>query len=206
VAESSTAGSLVKSAPTSSPATFEYSASICPAAPVTEFAGTGRHRPPVELELHKLLEQGVERTRVRLDRHMRACVLCNRDELGEAAAARKVGRHVDFAAYVAFTRALATRANLQWCLRGIIYADPPPDLLRHPRVGDYAILVPPPSKADPYGEVWGAPPKCLRTPQGRKVGSPAGARLPPEFLKGVRNQNHTPSLWPPAGASESAEG
>ena len=62
---------------------------------------------------------------------------------------------------VTFTRALATRANLQWCLRGIIYADPPPDLLRHPRVGDYAILVPPPSKADPYGEVWGALPIYL---------------------------------------------
>ncbi|KOO34225.1 hypothetical protein Ctob_015819 [Chrysochromulina tobinii] len=62
---------------------------------------------------------------------------------------------------VTFTRALATRANLQWCLRGIIYADPPPDLLRHPKVGDYAILVPPPSKADPYGEVWGALPIYL---------------------------------------------
>ena len=62
---------------------------------------------------------------------------------------------------VKFTRALAVRANLQWCLRGVIYADPPPDLLRHPRMGDYAILVPPPSKADPYGEVWGALPIYL---------------------------------------------
>jgi hypothetical protein len=35
VAESSTTGSLVNSAPTSSPATFEYAASICPAAPGT---------------------------------------------------------------------------------------------------------------------------------------------------------------------------
>jgi hypothetical protein len=65
------------------------------------------------------------------------------------------------AAGVAFTHALATRSHLQWCLRGIIYADPPPDLLRHPRVGDYAILIPPPSKADPYGEVWGALPIYL---------------------------------------------
>jgi hypothetical protein len=60
-----------------------------------------------------------------------------------------------------FTPALATRSHLQWCLRGVIYADPPADLLRHPRNGDYAILIPPPSKADPYGEVWGALPIYL---------------------------------------------
>ena len=60
-----------------------------------------------------------------------------------------------------FSRAHATRAHLQWCLRGTLYADPPPDMLRSPHVGDYAILVPPPSKADPYGEVWGALPIYL---------------------------------------------
>ena len=60
-----------------------------------------------------------------------------------------------------FSRAHATRAHLQWCLRGTLYTDPPPDLLRNPHVGDYAILVPPPSKADPFGEVWGALPIYL---------------------------------------------
>ena len=42
----------------------------------------------------------------------------------------------------------ASRAHLSWCLHGTIYATPPPDLLRSPRPGDYAILVPPPSKCD----------------------------------------------------------
>ena len=68
---------------------------------------TGCYRTPVELELHELLEQDVECTRVRLDRHTCARVLCNRDELGEAAAARQVGRHVDFAAYVADSHVFA---------------------------------------------------------------------------------------------------
>ena len=60
-----------------------------------------------------------------------------------------------------FTRRHASRANLRWCLRGRIYSGPPPELLRAPRVGDHAILVPPVSKADPTGEVWGALPIYL---------------------------------------------
>ena len=55
----------------------------------------------------------------------------------------------------------ASRSNLTWCLRGTIYATPPPDLLRAPRAGDHAILVPPPSKADMTGEVWGSLPIYL---------------------------------------------
>ena len=60
-----------------------------------------------------------------------------------------------------FTRRHATRSNLSWCLRGRVYSSPPSDLLRHPQPGDYAIVVPPPSKADPTGEVWGALPIYL---------------------------------------------
>ena len=60
-----------------------------------------------------------------------------------------------------FTKRHASRANLKWCLRGTIYSNPPPDLLRNPRPGDYAILVPPLSKADSTGEVWGALPIYL---------------------------------------------
>jgi hypothetical protein len=60
-----------------------------------------------------------------------------------------------------FTRRHASRANLKWALRGRLYSSPPLDLLRSPRAGDYAILVPPVSKADPTGEVWGALPIYL---------------------------------------------
>ena len=55
----------------------------------------------------------------------------------------------------------ASRANLSWCLRGRVYATPPPELLRSPQHRDYAIVVPPPSKADPTGAVWGALPIYL---------------------------------------------
>jgi len=55
----------------------------------------------------------------------------------------------------------ASLAHLTWRLRGTVYASPPPDLLAHPQPGDYAILVPPPSKADFTGEVWGSLPIYL---------------------------------------------
>ena len=42
-----------------------------------------------------------------------------------------------------------------------IYSTPPAELLQSPRPGDYAILVPPVSKADSTGEVWGALPIYL---------------------------------------------
>ena len=60
-----------------------------------------------------------------------------------------------------FGKQHATRSLLSWCLRGTVYSSPPPDLLRSPQLGDYAILVPPPSKADQFGEVWGALPIYL---------------------------------------------
>ena len=55
----------------------------------------------------------------------------------------------------------ASRSSLTWCLRGTIYSTPPPELLRSPHAGDYAILVPPPSKSDMTGEVWGSLPIYL---------------------------------------------
>ena len=60
-----------------------------------------------------------------------------------------------------YSRRHASRANLSWCLRGRVYSSPPPGMLAQPRVGDYAILVPPVSKADANGEVWGALPIYL---------------------------------------------
>lgn len=42
-----------------------------------------------------------------------------------------------------------------------IYSTPPPDLLRAPHAGDYCILIPPLSKADTTGAVWGALPIYL---------------------------------------------
>jgi len=60
-----------------------------------------------------------------------------------------------------FSAKHASRHLLTWCLRGVVYASPPDKLLRSPQAGDYAILVPPPSKADQFGEVWGALPIYL---------------------------------------------
>jgi len=60
-----------------------------------------------------------------------------------------------------FSAKHASRHLLTWCLRNVVYASPPTELLRSPRPGDYAILVPPPSKADQFGEVWGALPIYL---------------------------------------------
>jgi hypothetical protein len=60
-----------------------------------------------------------------------------------------------------FTRRHASRSNMSWCLRGTVYSTPPQDLLKNPVHGDYCIVVPPVSKADPTGEVWGALPIYL---------------------------------------------
>ena len=60
-----------------------------------------------------------------------------------------------------FSRRHAARSSLRWMLRGVVYSTPPPDLLADPRQGDYAILIPPVSKADPTGAVWGALPIYL---------------------------------------------
>jgi hypothetical protein len=60
-----------------------------------------------------------------------------------------------------FDGTCASRANLSWSLRGKLYITPPLGLLRAPQRGDYAILVPPLSKADQFGEVWGSSPIYL---------------------------------------------
>ena len=60
-----------------------------------------------------------------------------------------------------FSKRHAARSSLRWVLRGVVYSTPPPDLLASPRLGDYAILIPPVSKADPTGAVWGALPIYL---------------------------------------------
>ena len=55
----------------------------------------------------------------------------------------------------------ATRAHVTWLLRGKVYTDPPPNLLRNPVKGDCVIVVPPLSKSDQTGEVWGSNPMYL---------------------------------------------
>ena len=57
----------------------------------------------------------------------------------------------------------ASRESLTWWLRGKLYNSGavPSELLAHPRTGDFAILVPPPSKSDPYDMVWGNKPIWL---------------------------------------------
>ena len=60
-----------------------------------------------------------------------------------------------------FDRTCASRAHLSWHLRGRLYRQPPLHLLQAPMPGDHAVLVPPVSKADQFGEVWGASPIYL---------------------------------------------
>lgn len=56
-----------------------------------------------------------------------------------------------------------SRGSLRWLLRGKIYTSRPPlALLRDPiKRGDFAVLVPPPSKTDPFDMVWGGNPTWL---------------------------------------------
>lgn len=46
-------------------------------------------------------------------------------------------------------------------IQNTIYADPPPELLRNLQESDHAILVPPPSKTDAFGVIWGDKPIYL---------------------------------------------
>ena len=45
-------------------------------------------------------------------------------------------------------------ANVQWFLDGTLVTNPTAAQLRGLKTGDYAVVVPPPSKADPWGQVW----------------------------------------------------
>ena len=51
-----------------------------------------------------------------------------------------------------------TRANLLWCIGGVIYADPSAEVLESATKADYALLIPPCSKTDEFGVIWGAKP------------------------------------------------
>jgi hypothetical protein len=53
-------------------------------------------------------------------------------------------------------------SRLRWWLRGKLYATPPPDLLRDPQAGDYALLYPVPSKCDPDNSTFGNNPIPFR--------------------------------------------
>ena len=68
-----------------------------------------------------------------------------------------------------FDPTCAARSSLRWQLRGVIYDNPPADLLLSPQKGDMAILTPPLSKADQTGEVWGSNPIYLPFMPGEKV-------------------------------------
>ena len=51
-----------------------------------------------------------------------------------------------------------SRASLSWRIGGKLYADPDPSVLSSVALGDFAILIPPPSKADPFGAFFGGRP------------------------------------------------
>ena len=60
-----------------------------------------------------------------------------------------------------FDHRCANRANVRWHLRGRYYASPPPALLEAATRDDFCIFVPPLSKSDQTGAVWGAKPIYL---------------------------------------------
>ena len=54
-----------------------------------------------------------------------------------------------------FSKKSVSRANLKWHCRGVLHSDPSADVLNNLQRGDWAVLTPPPSKADLHGFVWG---------------------------------------------------
>ena len=63
---------------------------------------------------------------------------------------------VSLAGDVAFDRTHLALANVRWLIGGVIVAAPTVAHLRSLRDGDYALLTPPPSKADQFSLHWGA--------------------------------------------------
>lgn len=61
-------------------------------------------------------------------------------------------------AHQKFDKTCASLGNVSWYLRGQYYSVPPPEYLRNRMDGDYLIIIPPLSKSDQTGEVWGANP------------------------------------------------
>jgi integrase len=57
---------------------------------------------------------------------------------------------------VAFGKTHLSMANVRWIIGGVLYESPTLEQLRQLRDGDYALLRPPPSKADQFSLHWGA--------------------------------------------------
>ena len=69
---------------------------------------------------------------------------------------------VSLAAGASWTKAHISLANVSWLIGGVIVIYPTVEQLRGLRKGDYCLLRPPPSKADPLGLHWGASTIYLR--------------------------------------------
>ena len=57
-----------------------------------------------------------------------------------------------------FDRMRISRASLKWRINGVLISAPTPAQLDSLSAGDYAIVIPPPSKADPFGVFFGGRP------------------------------------------------
>ena len=55
-----------------------------------------------------------------------------------------------------WTRRFISFDNVKWSIGGIVYTAPTAEQLAALREGDFALLRPPPSKADQFGLHWGA--------------------------------------------------
>ena len=69
---------------------------------------------------------------------------------------------VCLAAGASWTKANISLANVSWLIDGHIVVYPTVEQLRNLKKGDYCLLRPPPSKADPLGLHWGASTIYLR--------------------------------------------
>jgi hypothetical protein len=76
-----------------------------------------------------------------------------------------------------FTKKDMSRANLSWSINGITLVEPSrEELLSMVSDRDYAILKPPPSKADQWGTVWGNLPIYLTFDKSKSVNAASALR------------------------------
>jgi integrase len=71
------------------------------------------------------------------------------------------GSEVALGSGKAFGKVCINRASVTWRIGGVDVTDPTPEQLANLKVGDYVLIVPPPSKCDRFGIAWGSDPIYL---------------------------------------------
>jgi hypothetical protein len=79
------------------------------------------------------------------------------------------GSEVALSGTAEFTLRSISRASVVWRIGGVDTVDPTEEQLRGLKVGDYAMIVPPPSKCDKFGIAWGNDPIYLAWHPTRRI-------------------------------------